>query len=428
MKKLNLKRFLILTFLIVFILSLLSFSYSCAPELSFDSLIVCENINQDTYEPIGQRNEFDIGEDKVYAAIKYSGVKGEENYRYKWIYMDTGEIILDETLKYSEGNNQYLEGYTMSYIAINDEVKVIPPGNYNVEFYHNGELRDTASFVIKKPEIKISSVALASEVDENYAPVKTTQQFISTDIIYACVNVNYYFSGNSLKAKWYDSNGSLIIETVDDFALDLYESMWSTFTLEGEGRDLPAGAYKVEIYLNDNLYGTYDFEVVDARSAETGDDMFTQGNKYINDKYRVSFALPDDWTYIESEDADGLKVDIVSQSGDLPVAFVFMASPVGDYPPAGEYKNLAEEICSGAAKEHNWELIEVQENESVTKKGIKYHDFIYLYKDQDNTEYAMVISFTEAQSRLYILFGSVMDEYFKMGESIYLGIMESLDL
>lgn len=316
----------------------------------------------------------------------------------------------------------------MSYIATNDKVRVIPPGSYKVEFYHSGELKKTTNFMIKKPEIGISEVALANEVNENYAPVNTTQQFNSTETIYACVNINYYFSGNSIKARWYDSNGNLVIETIDDVDVDLYEPIWTAFTFEGEEGYLPAGAYKVEIYLNDNLYGAYDFEISDARSAEARGDIFAQGNIYSNDKYRVSFAVPDDWIYTESEDADGLKVNLMPQSDDLPLAFVFMASPAGDYPPAGQYKALAEEICSGAAGEHSWELIEVQENESVTKKGIDYHDFIYVYKDPDNTEWAMVVSFTEAGERLYVLFGSVMDDYFSMGESIYLGIMESLDL
>jgi hypothetical protein len=428
MKKINLKELLTLILIPVFILSFVPFLSSCTPELAFEELTVCWNIKEDTFEPIDPEDEFGIGVEKIYATIKYFGVSGEDNYRYKWIYMDTGEVILDKTLNYSEDRRGYFEGYAMSYISTSDEIKVIPPGSYKIEFYHNGELKSTKEFVIKKPDVKISEVALADEVDENYAPLNTTQEFKSNDIIYACVNVDYYFSGNRLKAKWYDVNGNLIIETVDDFKADLYEPMWTAFTFEGENRDLPAGAYRVEIYLNDILYGSYDFEVGDARSAEAGEDIFTQGNLYSNEKYSASFAVPDNWIYTESENADGLTVNLNTQSGDLPVAFVFMASPIGDYPPADQYKTVAEEICSGASGEQNWELIEVQENESVTKKGTKYQDFIYLYKDPDNTEWAMVVSFTEAGERLYMLFGTVMDSYFEMGEAVYLGIMESLEL
>jgi hypothetical protein len=424
MKKLNLRGFLVL--LIMFLIyTLISFAVSCAPDLSFGELTVCRGVDQKTYEPVNPKDEFDIGTEEIYVTIKYSGVKGEDNYRYKWVNLDTGENILDESNKYSEGNSDYFEGYAMSFISTNDEVKVIPPGNYKVEFYHNGESKSATDFMVKKPEVKISEVALANEAGENYEPINTTQQFSSTEVIYACVNVNYYISGNTLKAKWYDSNGNLVIETADDFDVDLFEPVWTAFTFKGEGRDIPAGAYQVEIYLNDNLYGTYDFEVGEARTAE---DIFIQGNTYSNDKYSVSFAVPDNWTYTESDDADGLEVNLTAQSGDLPVIFLFMASPTSDYPPSDKFRDFADEISYDVADEHNWELVEVQENESITKKGIKYNDFIYLFKDPDNTEWALAISFSEGNGRLYMLFGTVMDDYFKVGESVYTGIMESLEL
>ncbi len=427
MKKVNLKRSLVILLSTVLISGLISFTTSCVPELSFGDLTVCEDINQETFEPVSQKDEFDVEIKKIYATINYYGVKGGDNYRYKWVNLDTGGNILDETSKYSEGKSNYFEGYTMSYIAANDEVKVLPPGDYKVEFYHNGELKSTANFVIKEPEIKILEVSLANEVDENSAPVNETQQFNSTEIIYACVKINYYISGNSLKAKWYTDNGDLIVETVDDFDVDLFESAWIAFTLEGEGRDIPVDTYKVEIYLNDNLYNTYDFEVSNARGAEAGEDIFTQGNTYSNNEYGVSFAVPDNWIYAESESADGLEVNLTAQSGDLPIGFLFMASPTNDYPPSDQFQDFANELSSDIADEHNWELVDVQENESVTKKGIKYHDFIYLFNDPDNNEWAIAVAFSESNDRLYVLFATVMYDYFKMGESVYLGIIESLE-
>ncbi|OFW63935.1 MAG: hypothetical protein A2Z35_03790 [Actinobacteria bacterium RBG_19FT_COMBO_36_27] len=426
MKKVNLKRSLVVSLAVVLITGLISFATSCTPKLSFGDLTVCEDINQETYEPVGQKDEFDIEVKKIYATIEYYGVKGEDNYRYSWVSLDTGENILDETLKYSEGESDYFEGYAMSFIGINDEVKVIPPGDYKIEFYHNGELEKTANFEVKKPVIEILEVSLANEVDENSAPVNKTQQFISTEIIYACVKVNYYIAGNNLKAKWYDSNGDLVIETLHTLDVDLFEPSWIAFSLAAEGRDIPADAYKVEIYLNNNLYDTYDFEVSDARGAEAVEDYFTRGNIYYNDKYFVSFSVPDDWIYTESENG-GLNVTLTEQSGNLPVSFLFLASPSGDYPQSDQYKDYADEISSGIEVESNLKLVDVQEEEKVTGKGIKYHEFIYLYNDSDNNEWAEVMAFSEYNNRLYILFATVMDDYFDMGESIYLGIMDSLE-
>jgi hypothetical protein len=425
MRIINLKRFLIILLSIVFISASASFITSCTPELSFGDLVVCSDIDQETYEPLDQKDEFDIETEKIYATIDYYGVKGDDNYRYSWVNLDTGENILEKTLKYSEGESGYFEGYAMSYIGINDEVKVIPPGNYRIEFYHNGELKETANFMVEEPGVEILEVSLANEVDEDYAPINKTQKFISTEIIYACVEVNYYISGNNLKAKWYDSNGDLVIETLHPLEADLFEPSWIAFTLAAEGRDIPADTYRVEIYLNDSMHNAYEFEVRDARDEEAAEDLFTRGSLYYNEKFGVTFAVPDDWTYTESEDLDTLEVNLMEPS-DLPVSFMFMASPENDYPPSDQFRDLADEFISEVA-DSSWELIEVQENEPVSKKGIKYNEYIYLFRDPDNIEWATAMAFSEANNRLYILFAFVMYDYFKMGESIYLGIQESLE-
>jgi len=426
-KIVNFKKPLVILLSIIFILGLTSLTTACEPDLFFGDLTICENINEETFEPINQKNEFDINIEKIYATINYSGARGEDNYRFNWVNLDTGENILDKTLKYSEGKSDYFEGYAMSYIATNEEARVIWPGNYKVEFYHNGELKSTANFVVEESEIRILEVSLAREIAENSAPVNSTQEFLSTEIIYACVNINYYISGNSLKAKWYDSNGELIMETVDELDVDLYEPVWITFTLEGEGRDIPIGAYNVEIYLNDDLYGTYDFEVVEERQAAAGDDNFIQGNIYSNDKYGVSFSVPDDWTYTESESAEGLEVNLVSQSLDLPIGFLFMASASDDYPPSDQYRDFANEMSSDIADDNDWEFVSVRENEFINENNITFHDFIYVFKDQNNDEWATAIAFSEGNGRLYVLFATVRDDYFLMGESMYTGITGTME-
>jgi hypothetical protein len=427
MKIVNLKKFPAVLVSIIFIFGLTSITTACEPDLFFGDLAICENINEETFEPVNQKNEFDINIGKIYATIEYSGAKGEDNYRFNWVNLDTGENILDKTLKYSEDKSNYFEGYAMSYIATNEEVNVIPPGNYKVDFYHNGELKSTANFMIEEPGIEIMEVSLANKVDENSVPINETQQFLSTEIIYACININYYISGNSLTAKWYDNNGELVVETVNDLDIDLYEPAWMAFTLKGEGRDIPAGTYNVEIYLNDDLYGTFDFEVVEERQAAAGDDNFTQGNIYSNDKYGVSFSMPDGWTYTESESADGLEVNLVSGLIDLPVGFLFMASALDDYPPSDRYRDFADEMSSDIAADNNWEILDVQENEFVNGNDITFHDFVYTYRDQDNNDWATAIAFAEGSSRLYVLFVTVRSDYFEMGRSIYNGITGTMD-
>lgn len=428
MKRINLKRFLAISLSMVFILGLISFTTSCTPELSFGELVICEDVNQNTLEPINDKSEFDIEVKKISASIEYYGVKGEENYRFNWKNIDTGENVLDKTMQYLKGEEGYFEGYAASYVNMTGEGGIIPPGNYEVEFYHSGELIKTANFIVKKPEVKIIEVSLANQVDEDFAPINRTQQFSPTDTMYACVKINYFILGNNLKAKWYDNNGNLMVETAADTDEDLYEPIWAAFSFKGEDGYLLPGAYTVEIYLNDGLYNTYDFEIIEESGAEAGEDIFTQGNTYSNDKYDVLFAVPDDWTYAEIDDADRLEVQMGAPSDDLPVAFLFMVSSTADYPPEEQPPELADVMNSEIAIDNNWELVDIIEEESVSNNGILYHEFMYIYNDPDNNEWATITTFFENNNRLYVLFTIVRSDYYDIGQPIYYGIIDSLQL
>ena len=413
MKRIYLKRFLIPLLSLIFILGLIPLTTSCTPELSFGDLVICEDINQDTFEPENAKNEFDIEAKNICACIEYFGVKGGDSYRFNWINTDTGEDALDKTGEYAEGESGYFDGCAYSSSSLSGDGINIPPGNYKVGFYHNGELIKTANFIVKKPEVKISEVSLANQVDEDFAPTNETQQFSSTEIIYACIRINYFILGNSLKAKWYDNNGNLIVETVADMDEDLYEPMWADFTFEGEDGYLLPGAYNVEIYLNDNLYGTYDFEVT---------------NTYSNDKYGVLFAVPDNWTYTEIDDADGLEINLIAPSEDLLVAFLFMVSSTDDYVPKDQLPEFVDEMNSGIAVDNNWELIDMMEEELVSNNDVPYSNFVYIYNDTDNNEWATATAFFENNNRLYVLFTTIRSDYYDIGQPMYYGIIDSLQL
>jgi len=412
MKKINFKRSLVASLVAIFVLSLVPFTTSCTPELSFGDVVICEDINQETYEPLNPEDEFDVETKKICASIKYTGVKGEENWRFKWVNLDTGENVLDKSGKYSEGESGYFEGYIAPYIETTDEAKVIPPGNYKVEFYNNGELVKTTTFKVSKPQMKIMEVLLANQIDEDYAPVNITKKFSSKETVYACVKVDYHIAGNSIKVQLKPETGELPDEVEINLTEDYYEPSYIAYTFQDETGIIPAGNYEVDIYLNDNLYGTYDFEVME---------------EYSNENYGVSFNLPDNWTYVESDNDDSLQVNIVAASEDLPITFLFMVSPVGDYPPKDQWPDFVGEMNSALATDVDWELIDTQEDELVSKNGIQYCDYTYIFNDSDNNEWATSTALFESNNRLYVLFDTVMSGYYDAGDSIYFGIIESLE-
>src|SRR5665647_1008727 len=199
-----LKKTLIPFFTLILLIILMPFASSCGKiEPVFGKLIICESLNKDTYEPVNPKNEFDLFAKEICVSIDIKNVKGTDNFRFLWKNTKTSETIGEDTGKYKESEKVYLQGRFPGRIFVGAGKDVIAlPGEYTVEFYHNGELKASANFKIKEPESKILSVSLANEINNKMEPVKTTQEFSASDKIYACVQMNYLIPGNKIDVKW----------------------------------------------------------------------------------------------------------------------------------------------------------------------------------------------------------------------------------
>ena len=132
---------------------------SCQKPASFDSILICENINEKTFEPEIIKNTFDITVKKIYSAVKYSNAGIKDQYFFTWTNLDTGEKITSE--KYDFSNKKDLTaGYIVSVLEVKKDKSVITPGKYKVELFYNNGLKSTAEFEIKKPSLEIISVDL----------------------------------------------------------------------------------------------------------------------------------------------------------------------------------------------------------------------------------------------------------------------------
>ncbi|MBM3707973.1 MAG: hypothetical protein FJW69_06505 [Actinobacteria bacterium] len=235
------------------------------PELTFGQIVISEDIEKDTNLPINHRTEFEVTSKQIYATIKYEGAKGSDSWQFKWYNMDLEEIILDSINKYNESQpNAYFKGIIASNILKTDEAKIFQPGIYKVDYYHNDELKQSAGFEVARPQISIIEVSTASEIDIKGAPVIKTQQFNLNQIVYICVKLDYLVSGNSIKVLWKKADDSLIDEEKTELISDYYEPsyIWFNLNLEKFMETVEPGRYKVEIYLNDNLYTTSYFDLI----------------------------------------------------------------------------------------------------------------------------------------------------------------------
>ena len=416
------KKSTILITVLIFILGLIPALSSCTPKLSFENIVISEDVKKDTLEPINPKNEFDISAKQICATVKYIGTKGSDNWQFKWTYLESGEIVLADGEKFNKDEpNTIFEGIVFSTRSTIDN-KIMPAGNYKVEFFNNGELINTTNFKVNKPQMEIIEVKLANGVDDKGVPVKETQQFSPSETVYATVKLNYQVTGNSFKVLWKDSAGKVLSEVNYDIPNDYYiEPTYIWFMLQltgGQVPDVSPGKYKVEIYLNESLNGTYDFEVLEDALV-----TFNQGTVFTNDAFAFLIAIPDDWTYTENI-AKGEVGFSLAPPTDAPVSFFFTAAVPAPYKP---YKDFSKKASEDAAKQQSWTYVESSENNLVLKNGTPYKEYMYKYTDKDSGSFIFVYSFIENKSNLYLFIAIANDDISgDVTQAVYYGMLDTL--
>lgn len=424
MKKILINKIMTAALITIFCISLIPISSACTPKLTFEDIVISSSIEEDTSEPLDTKTEFDVSAEHIYATIKFSGTKGGDNWRFKWTNLDTGETLLDKGDQYNKDQKEkYMEGIIESYyISPLDESAIIPPGDYKVEFYNKGELIKTATFKVNKPQVKILEVSLANQVDQNNVPVTTTQEFKSNETVYACVKVDYQIIGNTLKAQWKSSTGELLNETKNDLTVDNYSPSYIPFSFQWTTGFIPEGNYKVEIYLNDSLYGSFDFEVT-SEVAEVA-VTFDQGNKYSSTDFGFTITIPDNWTYEESKTAEEVGLSIASPSQNIPVGLQFSATnSLGDY---SSYEEFADDASAIAAEQNSWTFVDKIKNDAVLGNGTPCEEYTYSYTDNDNNNWVMGYCFAENKGKIYFLFVVTAESNIDIATAVYIGMLNSL--
>ena len=99
---------------------------SCgAPKLSFENIVISEDVKKDTNEPIDPKNEFDISAKQIFASVEYTRYKGSDIWQFKWTYLESGEIALDKGDKYNKDEpNTIFGGIVSSNIYTLDDQKL----------------------------------------------------------------------------------------------------------------------------------------------------------------------------------------------------------------------------------------------------------------------------------------------------------------
>jgi hypothetical protein len=400
---------------------------SCRPELKFDELVVCLEVDADTFAPVGIKDSFDTGVGKIFAVVDASGVKAEDLWKFIWRNRDTEEVIADSTGNYSENESGYMEGYLSNYIVPGEEGGIIgEPGNYSVDFYHNGQLINSADFVIEPPELEIIEVILSNEVDDLGKPENVSDKFYPDDIINASVKLNCKKKDESISVKWYQGENGLLGEEQFIIEDDYYLESYIVFVITND-EPWPIGDYRLEVFYNGSLDGSYAFEIV---RREMPDAAYDQNKIYQSEDYKFSINYPDGWSYKEEENDTGIEVDFIPDPDYIDVIISMRVLKKGYFPGKEEYSDLADEMVEDIdVVISNDEDIEVQKTEGTGEIGdIIYSKINYSYPGEGEDGWDIDFIFISRTNMLY-LFKKISGVYYKeFTDKVCTNMLESLQL
>jgi hypothetical protein len=412
---------------------MIPFTVSCKKETVFGGLIVCESVNKDTFEPVNPKNEFDLFAKGISVAINIQNVKGTDNFRYLWKNDKTGEVVADINGQYKEGETRYGSGWFTSTLFPKEGAQVIAlPGSYSVEFYHNGELKTTAKFTIKEPVSKILSVSLASEINDKKEPVKTTQEFNSGSIVYACVQMNYLIPGDKLLVKWYDASEAVIFENPLELKDSFYNASWIAFTLESANdKPLPEGNYKVEVFLNDVKYNEFQFTITVASGQGGTDITFDKGNIFTEaeSKFYFTIGYPDNCEYVFQEESTGMSVNFTPLNKNDAYTTMMIVTSADSSPAKNDYDSFADEIANQTAAgiEGMKQIGDKTAADGKLPNGMDYREYTYYFNDKDALEYGLLIDLIPANGMLYVWYGFANKTFYDQLNSSYYGSLATLE-
>jgi hypothetical protein len=161
-------------------MALIPISSACTLLLktSFENIVISSKVEEVTFKPLDEKTVFESSAENIYATIHYTNVKGDDSYRFKWTYLDTGEIILDAEGQYAKDlKGTYVSGNLMTKIDPQlFKLKIIASGDYKVDFYHKGEIIKTTTF-------KVTGTTAETAAE-------TTEAAVTTETVEAVVTFN----------------------------------------------------------------------------------------------------------------------------------------------------------------------------------------------------------------------------------------------
>ncbi len=425
MKNFMIKKIRVFVIIAVFILFYIIPVSSCMRQLDFGDLIICSEIDPITFSPLDTKNAFDIGIQKIFAAIEVSGIKAEDIWKFIWINEDSEEVIAQSTDKYASENSGYISGYLSNYVTPGKEGDIIgEPGNYRVEFYHNSRFISSVDFTIEYPEMELIDVVLSNEIDEAGQPAAAMDNFYPDDVIYTCLKLNCQIKGETVGVRWHLGEDELLGEKEIAVDADYYLPRYIVFEITNDEL-WPIGGYRIEVFGSSLTEREYHYEI---KEGEISDATFNSENIYEKESYGFSILYPDGWGHEDNESNKGLKIDFIPDSDNINVVINMWVLKKGYTPSEDQYSDFAEELLEKSENiVDSSETSEIEKTESTGEiNDIIYRRISYRYPGEDNDGWDGSIIFIKQDNMLYLLI-KVSDIYYRtFADNVLESMLKSL--
>lgn len=229
------------------------------PPAYLKQVVFANDASGPDYQPIGVVQDFDAKQETFHAVATLDTAPDTTNFRAAWYLIDARgykpNARIDETEQTTGGTRNVdftLKSKTGSW----------PIGTYCFELYANESLAFSKIFhVVGTPIVSNSPVVGVTMAEDakpgTFEPVNPSHSFKTASApIHAVVQVQNAAPNTNFKAKWILPSGD-----PQEFVLTTEGSRRLDFRLTPGPKGFVAGAYKIEIYVNDTLVQAEEFDI-----------------------------------------------------------------------------------------------------------------------------------------------------------------------
>jgi hypothetical protein len=237
---------------------------SLACEFSFSSAKV-ENVRL-AMDSEGAAPALSFGQqDPIFLVGDLANAPDDTKLKTTWLAVDVAgaapETVIDEV--------ELVTGSGTFNFSLEPGNSPWPPGKYRVDLYFNGELYQPFEYEVKQTiQPIVETLRLSQDAQGN----KTTLSFSPEDPIYLVGNLLYSYGNSKIRVVWsaLTAQGELAPGVVHQQEQALASGPFS-FEFVSDLKSWPAGSYSVDLFLEDILVQTINFQVQSVESTGTVD-------------------------------------------------------------------------------------------------------------------------------------------------------------